>query len=329
MGDRLDILVTGGAGFVGSHVCKRLAASGYRPVVLDDLSLGRRDAIKWGPLELGSTGDSIRVTEILDKYKPAAVMHFASLTSISASVTNPLLYYTNNVDHTATLLRAVADHKPIPFIYCSSASVYGLPTKAPVSEDSPLAPISPYGANKVAVERMLADTGAAKAMPWAALRCFNAAGADPDGEIGENHDPETHLIPLTIRAALSGTAVTIFGENYDTPDGTCIRDYAHVADIAEAHVLALKYLLNGGRSGPFNVASARGHSVREVIGAATSICGRPIAAKSAPRRAGDPAVLIGSVERARATLGWTPARSSLEQQIRDALHWQQTPQALR
>jgi UDP-arabinose 4-epimerase len=325
----LDILVTGGAGFIGSHVCKRLAASGYRPVALDDLSRGRRDAVKWGPLEVGGIGDRIRITEILDKYKPAAVMHLASLTAISESVANPLLYYTNNVDYTTTLLRAVTDHKPIPFIYCSSASVYGLPAKTPVLEDSPLAPISPYGANKVAVERMLADTGAAKTMPWAALRCFNASGADPNGEIGESHDPETHLIPLTIRAALSGTSVTIFGNNYETPDGTCIRDYVHVADIAEAHVLALKYLLNGGRSGPFNVASARGHSVKEVIAAATSICGRPIAIKIAPRRAGDPAVLVGSVERARAALGWTPERSGLDQQIRDALSWLQTSQILR
>jgi UDP-arabinose 4-epimerase len=325
----LDILVTGGAGFIGSHVCKRLAASGYRPVALDDLSRGRRDAVKWGPLEAGSIGDRIRITEILDKYKPAAVMHLASLTSISESVANPLLYYTNNVDYTTTLLRAVTDHKPVPFIYCSSASVYGLPAKTPVLEDSPLAPVSPYGANKVAVERMLADTGAAKTMPWAALRCFNASGADPNGEIGENHDPETHLIPLAIRAALSGTSVTIFGNNYETPDGTCVRDYVHVADIAEAHVLALKYLLNGGRSGPFNVASARGHSVKEVIAAATSICARPIAIKIAPRRAGDPAVLVGSVERARAALGWTPERSGLDQQIRDALSWLQTSQILR
>jgi UDP-arabinose 4-epimerase len=325
----LDILVTGGAGFIGSHVCKRLAASGYRPVALDDLSRGRRDAVKWGPLEAGSIGDRIRITEILDKYKPAAVMHLASLTSISESVANPLLYYTNNVDYTTTLLRAVTDHKPVPFIYCSSASVYGLPAKTPVLEDSPLAPVSPYGANKVAVERMLADTGAAKTMPWAALRCFNASGADPNGEIGESHDPETHLIPLAIRAALSGTPVTIFGNNYETPDGTCIRDYVHVEDIAEAHVLALKYLLNGGRSGPFNVASARGHSVKEVIAAATSICARPIAIKIAPRRAGDPAVLVGSVERARAALGWTPERSGLDQQIRDALSWLQTSQILR
>ena len=321
--------MTGGAGFIGSHVCKRLAASGYRPVALDDLSRGRRDAVKWGPLEAGSIGDRIRITEILDKYEPAAVMHLASLTSISASVANPLLYYTNNVDYTTTLLRAVTDHKPVPFIYCSSASVYGPPAKTPVLEDSPLAPISPYGANKVAVERMLADTDAAKAMPWAALRCFNASGADPNGEIGESHDPETHLIPLAIGAALSGTSVTIFGNNYETPDGTCIRDYVHVADIAEAHVLALKYLLNGGRSGPFNVASARGHSVKEVVAAATSICGRPIAIKIAPRRAGDPAVLVGSAERARAALGWTPERSGLDQQIRDALSWLQTSQILR
>ena len=318
--------MTGGAGFIGSHVCKRLAASGYRPVALDDLSGGRKEAVKWGPLEIVSTGTRASITEILDKYQPAAVVHFAGLTSISASVANPLLYYTNNVDHTAVLLRAIANHKPVPFIYSSSASVYGQPNKTLVTEDSPLAPISPYGANKVAVERMLADAGAAKAMPWAALRCFNAAGADPDGEIGENHDPETHLIPLTIRAALNGTPVTIFGDNHDTPDGTCIRDYVHVTDIAEAHVLALKYLLNGGRSGPFNVASGRGHSVKEVIAAATPICGRPVTIKIARRRAGDPAAVVGSVERARAALGWTPAHSGLDQQIRDALNWWRTPQ---
>jgi UDP-arabinose 4-epimerase len=315
----LDVLVTGGAGFIGSHACKRLAAGGYRPVVL--VSRGRRDAVKWGPLETGSTGDRNRVTEVLDKYKPVAVMHFASYTSISESVADPLLYYTNNVDRTSVLLRAVLDHKPVPFIFSSSASVYGLPKKVPVSEDSPLAPINPYGANKVAVERMLADIGAAKAMPWTALRYFNAAGADPEGEIGENHAPETHLIPQVLRAALSGTPLSIFGDNYDTPDGTCVRDYVHVMDIAEAHVLALKFLLGGGRSGPFNLANARGHSVKEVIAVARLVCDRPIAVKPAPRRAGDPAALVGSAERARAVLGWTPARSDLDQQIRDAWNW--------
>jgi UDP-glucose-4-epimerase GalE len=325
----LDILVTGGAGFVGSHVCKRLAAGGYRPVTLDDLSRGGKDTVKWGPLEVGSTGNRSRVVEVLEKFQPTAVIHLASLTSISASVANPLLYYTNNVDHTATLLRAITDHKPVPFIYCSSASVYGQPSKSPASEDSPLAPISPYGANKVAVERMLTDAGAAKSLPWAALRCFNVAGADPDAETGENHDPETHLIPLAIRAALSGTSLTMFGDNYDTPDGTAIRDYVHVTDVAEAHVVALNYLLKGGRSGPFNVASGRGHSVKEVIAAVTSICGRRITTKNAPRRAGDPAALVGSAERARATLGWTPARSDLGQQVRDALNWLQVSRIVR
>jgi UDP-arabinose 4-epimerase len=318
LGDRLDVLVTGGAGFIGSHACKRLAAGGFRPVVLDDLSRSHRDAVKWGPLETGSTGDRNRVTEILDKYHPVAVMHFASYTSVSESVADPLRYYTNNVDGTSVLLRAVLDHKPVPFIFSSSAAVYGLPKKVPVSEDSLLAPINPYGANKVAVERMLADMGAAKSMPWAALRSFNAAGADPEGEIGQNHNPETHLIPQVIRAALNGTPVSIFGDNYDTPDGTCIRDYVHVMDIADAHVLALKHLLGGGKSGPFNLASARGHSVKEVIAAASPICGHPIAVKLAARRPGDPAALVGSAERARAVLGWMPARPDLELQIRDA-----------
>jgi UDP-arabinose 4-epimerase len=315
------VLVAGGAGFIGSHACKRLAAAGYQPVVVDDLSRGHREAVKWGPIEVANTGDRRRIAEILDRYQPAAVMHFANFTSVSESVADPQLYYANNVDGTAALLDAILRRNPVPFVFSSSAAVYGLPKNVPVNEDHPLAPINPYGANKVAVEHMLADAGSAKRLPWAALRYFNAAGADPEGEIGENHDPETHLVPLAIRAAQRGTSLAIFGDDYDTPDGTCIRDYVHVMDIAEAHVLALKYLLGGGKSGTFNLANARGYSVKDVIAAVARITGRPVATKLEPRRPGDPATLVGSAERARARFGWAPVRSSLDEQIRDACNW--------
>jgi UDP-arabinose 4-epimerase len=322
--NRLNVLVTGGAGFIGSHACKRLAQSGYQPVVLDNLSLGHKAAVKWGPLEVANTGDKDRITEIVSRYNPVAIMHFAGFTSVSASVADPATYYRNNVVQTEVLLQAILEHKRIPFIYSSSASVYGLPEKMPITEDFPLHPMNPYGSNKAAVERMLAEAGATNGMSWVALRYFNAGGADPDGEIGENHDPETHLIPAVIRSALTDTCVSIFGDDYDTPDGTCIRDYVHVMDIAAAHVLALQYMIGGGASGAFNLANARGYSVKEVIATVERVCGRPIAVKQTPRRMGDPATLIGSAERARAAFGWRPTLSDLEQQIRDAWNWLST-----
>jgi len=298
-------------------------------VVLDDLSRSHRDAVKWGPLETGSTGDRNRVTEILDKYHPVAVMHFASYTSVSESVADPLRYYTNNVDGTSVLLRAVLDHKPVPFIFSSSAAVYGLPKKVPVSEDSLLAPINPYGANKVAVERMLADMGAAKSMPWAALRSFNAAGADPEGEIGQNHNPETHLIPQVIRAALNGTPVSIFGDNYDTPDGTCIRDYVHVDDLARAHLQSLAHLLDGGASLTANCGYGHGFSVREVLDTTRRVTGVEFPIQEGPRRPGDPAVLVADARRIQSVLGWRPQHDDLDYIVGTAWRWEQRLQGMR
>jgi UDP-glucose-4-epimerase GalE len=218
-------------------------------------------------------------------------------------------------------LQALLEFKRLPFVFSSTCATYGVPEHVPIAESHPQRPINPYGFTKLMVERMLVDLAGSHGLPWMALRYFNAAGADPDGEIGENHQPETHLIPLVLMAARDGAAIQIYGDDYDTPDGTCIRDYVHVADIADAHIKALDYLLSGGASGALNLANGRGHSVREVIGAAERVCRRPVATKVAPRRAGDPPILVGAADQAHALLGWTPARSELETQIADAWSW--------
>lgn len=321
MSDAGNVLVTGGAGFIGSHVCKRLAAAGYQPIVLDNLSRGFRSSVKWGPLEVADIGDGVRVREILGRYRPVGVMHFSAFTSVGESVQQPALYYSNNVGATAVLLQAVIEHGALPFVFSSTAAIYGNPASVPVDEDHPHRPINPYGRSKLYVEHMLADANQASGLPWVALRYFNAAGSDPDGEIGERHDPETHLIPIIVRAALTGSTVSIFGDDYDTPDGTCIRDYIHVNDLADAHILALKYLVGGGKSCGINLANSKGFSVKEVLATVERVCGRSVAVKIGPRRPGDPAVLIGKTERAKELLGWSPKRSDLELQVRDAWNW--------
>jgi UDP-glucose-4-epimerase GalE len=298
-----------------------LSARGYVPVVYDNLARGNRRAVKWGPLEIGETADAARVRAVLEQYRPIAVMHFAAYAYVGESIEKPLVYYGNNVGGTAGLLQAIAATGPLPFVFSSSCATYGLPERLPIAEDHPQRPINPYGFTKLICEQMLADSGRAHGLPWVALRYFNAAGSDPDGEIGETHDPETHLVPVVLAAARDGAAVKIFGADYDTADGTCVRDYVHVVDIADAHVRALDYLLSGGKSAAFNLANERGYSVREVIAAAESVCGRSVRTELAPRRPGDPPVLIGAAERARATLGWTPARSGLDAQIADAWNW--------
>lgn len=317
----MKILVTGGAGYIGSHACKALAAGGFEPVTYDNLSRGNRWAVKWGPLEIGDISDERRLREVIERHQPAAVIHFAAFAYVGESVENPNLYYHNNVCGSATLLRTITRSKSIPVVFSSTCATYGIPDKNPISEDHPQHPINPYGFSKLVVERILADLDQAYGLRSVSLRYFNAAGADPDGEIGEAHDPETHLIPLVLAAARDETAITIFGNDYDTADGTCIRDYIHVVDLATAHVKALEYLLGGGKRCAVNLANSRGYSVLEVIEAAQRICGRSIKVKNAPRRAGDPAVLIGSAERARAMLGWVPARSALELQMADAWNW--------
>ena len=317
----MNILVTGGAGFIGSHACKALAKGGYLPVTYDNLSRGHRESVKWGPLEIGDIADTIRMHSVLEQYKPAAVMHFAAYAYVGESVEKPLLYYRNNVAGSAALLQAVIDFKPLPFVFSSTCSTYGLPETIPITEDHPQRPINPYGFSKLVVERMLADLGGAQQLHWVALRYFNAAGSDPKNEIGEVHDPETHLIPLVLEAARSAIPVKIFGTDYNTPDGTCIRDYVHVMDIADAHVRALDYLLAGGQNRAFNLANERGYSVKDVVTTAEQVCGRAIPVSVAARRLGDPPVLIGCGALASTMLGWKPKRSELAVQIEDAWNW--------
>jgi UDP-glucose-4-epimerase GalE len=315
------ILVTGGAGYIGSHVCKALSAKGYLPITYDNLSRGNRWAVRWGPLEEGDIADGGRVRALLEKYDPVALMHFAAYAYVGESMQRPLDYYRNNVADTTVLLQALIDFRLLPVVFSSSCATYGLPERVPIPEDHPQQPINPYGQSKLMVERMLVDLHTAHALRPVALRYFNASGADPDAEIGEAHDPETHLIPLAIAAARKRIAIRIFGTDYETPDGTCIRDYIHVVDIADAHVRAVDYLLGGGQSCALNLANRCGHSVKEVIAATERVAGRSIRAETAPRRPGDPPILVGNADRARDLLGWKPARSELQHQISDAWNW--------
>ena len=319
--NRLKVLVTGGAGYIGSHACKALAAEGHLPISYDNLSRGNRWAVKWGPFEQGDIADVQRLRSVLEKYRPHAVMHFSAYAYVGESVERPLLYYENNFSGTAALLRTVLDYQRIPVVFSSTCATYGLPKHVPITETHPQVPINPYGWSKLFVERMLADLSRACGLQWMALRYFNAAGADPEGEIGEMHDPETHLIPLVLEAARTGTPVRIYGDDYPTIDGSCVRDYIHVSDIADAHVRALEYLLRGGDSCALNLANARGYSVNQVIAAAEKVCGHCITRQVVARRPGDPPVLIGDASRARMLLGWYPTRSHLEVQIADAWKW--------
>jgi UDP-glucose-4-epimerase GalE len=321
MSSASHILVTGGAGFIGSHAAKALARRGFVPVVYDNLSRGHRDLVKFGPLEVGDIGDQARVRAVLEKYRPVAVMHFAALAYVGESVEQPELYQRNNVSGSKGLLEALIQYKPLPFVFSSTCATYGMPKHIPITEGHPQQPINPYGETKLKVEGMLRDLGREHGLPWIALRYFNAAGSDPEAEIGEVHDPETHLIPLMLMAARDGTTAKIFGADYDTPDGTCVRDYVHVSDIADAHVRALDYLMAGGASAALNLANSRGYSVKEVIAECERVSGRAIAREISPRRPGDPATLIGSAARAREVLGWMPQRSALETQIADAWRW--------
>jgi UDP-glucose-4-epimerase GalE len=317
----MKVLVTGGAGFIGSHACKMLAARGIAPVVYDNLSRGHAAAVKWGPLEQGDIGDAARLRDVLARHRPDAVMHFAAYAYVGESTAQPLLYYENNFAKAVALVRAILDHAPLPFIFSSTCATYGIPHALPIEESHAQQPINPYGRSKLFVERMLADADAAHGLRSVSLRYFNAAGCDPDGGIGEDHEPETHLIPLVLAAARDGTPVSVFGDDYDTPDGTCIRDYVHVNDIVAAHVQALDYLNAGGATTAINLANTRGYSVKEVVAAAERVTGRKVAVTMAPRRVGDPPVLIGSAAKAKALLGWTPQRPDLDTQIAHAWAW--------
>jgi UDP-arabinose 4-epimerase len=319
---RENILVTGGAGYIGSHVCKALHAAGYNPVTYDNLSSGHDWAVKWGPLERGDILDAPRLKEVFASYKPAAVMHFAALIAVGESVENPAKYYRNNVAGSLPLLEAMREQGVSHFIFSSTAAVYGLPEIVPISETATERPITPYGETKLIVERMLRDFGGAYGLNWTALRYFNAAGADPDGEIGEAHDPETHLIPIILEA-IQGKRdrVNVFGTDYDTRDGTCIRDYIHVCDLAAAHLAALERLMRGGSSGAYNLGNGAGFTVREVIEAAERLTGRTTPVQYSARRSGDPASLIADASRAKEELNWRPRLGSLDDIIGTAWRW--------
>lgn len=316
------VLVTGGAGYVGSHACKALARAGYRPVVYDDLSNGHEWAVKWGPLETGSLLDGDRLADVIKRHKPAATLHFAAKAIVGESVAEPALYYRNNVGGTLCLLEAMRSHGALPIVFSSTCAVYGLATETPIRETHSQQPTSPYGASKHMVERILRDADTAYGIRSVSLRYFNAAGADREAEIGEVHDPEPHLIPRLLDVALErDSAITIYGEDYDTPDGTCIRDYIHVEDLADAHVRALGYLLDDGPTTALNLGTGEGASVREVVEAAGLATGRKIQVETGSRRPGDPDRLVADARLAQKTLGWAPSRSDMASVMADAWRW--------
>ncbi|HXC12742.1 MAG TPA: UDP-glucose 4-epimerase GalE [Stellaceae bacterium] len=317
-----SILVTGGAGYIGSHACKALARAGYLPVAYDDLSRGHRAAVRWGPLVEGDIADRPRLCAALAEHRVAAVMHFAAYAYVGESVGNPALYYRNNLSGSLSLLEAMRETRVGEIVFSSTCAIYGTPDAVPIRETAPQNPVNPYGETKRAIERALHWYGQAYAIRSASLRYFNAAGADGEGEIGEDHEPETHLIPLVLGAALGRRpAIEVFGTDYPTPDGTAIRDYIHVDDLADAHLRALERLRSGGASIALNLGSGEGHSVREVIAAAVAVSGRKIAVRDAPRRPGDPPALVADPSLAAQTLGWRASRSSLEAIIRTAFAW--------
>ncbi|HYD72605.1 MAG TPA: UDP-glucose 4-epimerase GalE [Candidatus Binatia bacterium] len=322
----MNILVTGGAGFIGSHACKRLAQAGYTPIAYDNLFRGHAHAVKWGPLEEGDIRDGARVIEVMRQHEVRAVLHFAALAYVGESFSAAGAYHDINVAGTWSLLEAMRAAGVRKLVYSSTCAVYGAPPEGFCSEDMPSQPISPYGASKAAAEQLLRMHALTNGLRFVSLRYFNAAGADPDGELGEDHDPETHLIPLAIKAALpNGAPLSIFGLDYPTRDGSAERDYVHVSDLAEAHLAALEHLLEGGASGLVNLCTGGGATVLEVCAAVRDVLGAAPRTLIAPRRPGDPPRLTGSGEKTRALLNWRPARSDLRQMITDAAQWIHKP----
>jgi UDP-arabinose 4-epimerase len=324
------VLVTGGAGYVGSHACKALALAGHRPIVYDSLLRGHRSAARWGPLEVGDICDGARLEELLHRHRPDAVMHFAGFAYVGESMTDPGKYYQNNVAGTLALLEAMHTVGVHRIVFSSSCATYGIPECQPITESTPQRPINPYGMSKLMVERILADYDAAYGFRSVVLRYFNACGADPGGEIGEHHDPETHLIPRGLMAATGETAaLDLFGTDYPTPDGTCIRDFIHVSDLATGHVQALDYLLSGGAPVPLNLGTGRGVSVREVIASLQRVTGLIIPVNELARRPGDPAVLVADASQARTVLEFAPQFTDIDFMVSTAWRWHQRPQRAR
>lgn len=322
-GSRGTVLVIGGAGYIGSHTCKALAHAGFTPVTYDNMSTGNSWAVRWGPLERGDILDVSRLHEVFQKWKPVGVLHFAALALVGESTQHPSLYYRTNVGGTVNLLDACRIHRAPPVVFSSTCAIYGAPNQVPISEDTDPNPVNPYGASKLMAERVLHDYQQAYGLQHAALRYFNAAGADPEGELGEARDVETHLIPLALDAVLNRRPpLQIFGGDYATRDGTAVRDYIHVSDLAEAHVRALDHLLGGRPSFKCNLGTGSGYSVQEVLTAIKAISGNAVPHTLGPRRAGDPPDLVAEPTAAREILGqdFTP-RSSLTQIIQTAWAW--------
>lgn len=315
------ILVVGGAGYIGSHACKALSKAGYTPVVYDNLVYGHEDAVKWGPFERGDITDAARLDEVLTKYKPECVMHFAAFAAVGESVTDPSKYYNNNIHGSVCLLDAMRRNGIDTIVFSSTCATYGEVRSLPIVEEAEQSPVNPYGFSKLVIEQALKDYGRAYGLKWVAMRYFNAAGLSPDGDLGERHDPETHAIPLAVLAAMRQTEFNVFGTDYDTPDGTAIRDYIHVCDLADAHVLAIDYLRNGGESGAFNLATGKGTSVKELLDAVSLAVGSPVPIKYAPRRAGDAPVLYASGDKARTLLGWNPQYTDINLIVKTAADW--------
>jgi UDP-arabinose 4-epimerase len=320
--EEMQILVIGGAGYIGSHTAKLLAQAGYEPVVVDNLQHGHRWAVRWGPLVELDLADRGGLREVFQKYQVGAVVHFAALIEAGESVREPARYFRNNVVNTLNLLDAMREAGVSQIVFSSTAAVYGNPQQTPMAEDHPRLPVNPYGESKLMVERLLECYGAAYGLAWTALRYFNACGADPEGELGEVHEPESHLIPRAIAAAHGDLPeFQVFGNDYETPDGTAVRDYIHVMDLAEAHVRALKRLAQGESSRAFNLGTGRGHTVREVIAAVERAGKRKVPIREGPRRAGDPPMLVADPGRAGRELGWSARHSSLETIVESAWHW--------
>jgi UDP-glucose 4-epimerase len=317
------ILVVGGAGYIGSHMVKALLKEGYTPLILDSLATGHKRLLTGGTFIEGRLGDKNLLNQIFTENSVRAVMHFAAFSLVGESVQQPLKYYQNNVCETISLLNAMVQHHVKRFIFSSTAAVYGEPDKTPIDEMHPRRPTNPYGSSKLCVEQMLSDCDAAYGLKSICLRYFNAAGADESGTIGEMHNPETHLIPLVLKSAISGNPIKVFGTDYPTPDGTCLRDYVHVTDLAQAHLLALKALLKGSGSAAYNLGNSIGYSVRQVISIAEKVTGRSIQVIEDRRRSGDPAVLVADSKKIKQALNWQPRYEDLGTIIATAWKWHQ------
>ena len=317
------VLVCGGAGYIGAHMCEQLAQHGYEIVVFDNLAAGHRSHVQWGELVVGDLRDSHALEALFASRRFDAVMHFAGKIVVSESARDPSSYYEHNVIGTLNLVESMRRHGAPPMVFSSTAALYGEPRYTPIDEEHPCVPINPYGNTKLIAEAMLRDFRAAYGLRSASLRYFNAAGASPSGRIGESHDPETHLIPNVLKACKQGRAVDVYGNDYETPDGSCIRDYIHVVDLCQAHLAALEYLIGGGDNVIVNLGSERGHSVLEIIAAAERVCGRKIEHRVTKRRPGDPPVLVASARKALDLFGWRPTRSDLDTVIGSAWAWEQ------